>query len=166
MLIFKHQKGNHISIVEHTDPEFHRSKIVIHRGTGFYYAEFSTIEQLQFHADLLGFKYSLKCEEKTERFGLYQLYEMTHSIDDHHTFSKISDIPEDAKPFKALSNGSIVTCYFTNHDKKINIYRPNPNAKEVYKPLELVCHLKHKEIYGSYWVVLEYMMKQVFYVWK
>lgn len=57
-------------------------------------------------------------------------------------FWKLSDIPENAKPFKALSNGSIVNCFFLNNGETIHIYRPNPNAKEVYKPLALKERIK------------------------
>ena len=80
------------------------------------------------------------------------MYSMSHKINDFcgGGFWKLSDLPEGAKPFKALSNGSIVTCYFLNDGKEITIYRPNPNAKEVYQPLELKEHIAHRKIYGTY----------------
>ncbi|MGL5327828.1 MAG: hypothetical protein ACRDD7_01075, partial [Peptostreptococcaceae bacterium] len=36
------------------------------------------------------------------------------------------------KKLKGLSNGSIVDCYAEIKENEIIIYRPNPNAKEVY----------------------------------
>ena len=71
-------------------------------------------------------------------------------IRDGFYFWKIEDLPEGIKPIKALSNGSIVTCYYKT-DKEAVIYRPNPNAKEVYDPLETAEHIAHKKIYGTYW---------------
>lgn len=65
-------------------------------------------------------------------------------------FATVEQLPEGAKPIKALSNGSIVTCYFINDGKTIWIYRPNPNAHDVYKPMDLSDHLAHRRIYGSY----------------
>ena len=73
--------------------------------------------------------------------GEYIEYRLSHSIDDNNSFMKLSDIPNGAKPFKALSNGSIVDCYFLNDGKTIHIYRPNPNAKNVYKPLDTKDHI-------------------------
>lgn len=54
------------------------------------------------------------------------------------------------KSFTGLSNGSLVTCYAAFDDDKntVEIVRPNPNAKEVYKPLETKEHIKYKE---SHW---------------
>ena len=39
------------------------------------------------------------------------------------------------KKVKGLSNGSIVDCYVMVGDEAFVIYRPNPNAKEVYKKM-------------------------------
>jgi predicted Zn-ribbon and HTH transcriptional regulator len=39
------------------------------------------------------------------------------------------------KKFKGLSNGSLVDCYIGIGEDRIDIYRPNPNAKEVYQKL-------------------------------
>lgn len=40
------------------------------------------------------------------------------------------------KKVKGLSNGSIVDCYAEIKENDVIIYRPNPNAKEVYKTME------------------------------
>lgn len=144
----------YISTVTYTDAEYHRSNIIIHRSSMFYFAEFNTMEQLQFFANMLGFTFKLK-EERQQRDhedGLYREYSISHKFVDDITglFWKLSDLPKGVKPFKALSNGSIVTCYFLNDGETITIYRPNPNAKEVYKPLEIQEHIAHKKIYGCY----------------
>lgn len=51
-------------------------------------------------------------------------------------FGKIKELPNGCKPIYAMSNGSMVVCYVHNEGKTITTYRPNPNAKDVYKPLE------------------------------
>lgn len=151
-----YKKRMWISTVEEIDVQYHRSPIIIHEsGVGsFHFAEFETMEQLDFFARMLGFTYEL-VEERNWRNNTnntYREYAISHKINSDYIggFWTLSDIPADAKPFKALSNGSIVTCYFVNDSKEITIYRPNPNAKEVYKPLELKDHIAHKRIYGSY----------------
>lgn len=54
--------------------------------------------------------------------------------------------------FTGLSNGSLVTCYaaFDDNNNTVEILRPNPNAKEVYKPLELKAHIEYKK---NHWVL-------------
>lgn len=144
---------NYITIVEKTNERHHRSHIILHKNWQFYLAEFNDIEQLNFFADMLGFAYTLMEEKRTPDYGTYRQYEMSHQINEplgYGGFWERSQIPAEARPFKATCNGSTVTCYFTNDGKTINIYRPNPNAKEVYKPLELSERIAHRKIYGSY----------------
>lgn len=56
------------------------------------------------------------------------------------------------KKIKALSNGSIVDCYIKrdNRKKTITILRPNPNAKDIYKPLTLNEHIAFQTLHGIY----------------
>lgn len=51
-------------------------------------------------------------------------------------FRKIEELPNGCKPIYSMCNGSTVKCYVHKDGGTITIYRPNPNAKEVYKPLE------------------------------
>lgn len=144
--------GNRMTIVEKTDQDWQRSHIVIHCIQGMYYlAEFKTVEQLDFFTKTLGFEYQAISWRETDRCGIWREYKLSHTIEsDPYPFWKMEDIPENAKPIKALSNGSIVTCYFTNDGEKIRIYRPNPNAHAIYKPLSIEQHIAHQEIYGTY----------------
>jgi hypothetical protein len=48
------------------------------------------------------------------------------------------------KKFKGLSNGSLVDCYIGIGENVIDIYRPNPNAKEVYNKMELSDELNYR----------------------
>ena len=131
---------NYITIVEKTSKRF-RSHVIIYNGF-YHFAEMHTIEQLEKFSNMLGFTYTLEEVSQSEEHGKYRRYSISRTIDDRcGGFWKLSDIPDDAKPFKALSNGSIVDCYFLNDGETIHIYRPNPNAKEVYKPLSLKDHI-------------------------
>lgn len=132
---------NYITIVEKTSKRF-RSHVIIYNGF-YHFAEMHTIEQLEKFSNMLGFTYTLEEVSQSEEHGKYRRYSISRTIDDRcgGGFWKLSDIPDDVKPFKALSNGSIVDCYFLNDGETIHIYRPNPNAKEVYKPLSLEDHI-------------------------
>ena len=77
---------------------------------------------------------------------------MSHRIQNYHDggFWSLDELPEGVRPIKALSNGSIVTCYFLNDGETVTIYRPNPNAKAVYHPMTIQQHVAHVQVYGSY----------------
>ena len=64
-------------------------------------------------------------------------------------FTKKAQLPRGAKPIKALSNGSIVTCYYFRDKYNLFFYRPNPNCKQIYKPLSLKQHIKHIKKHGT-----------------
>ena len=49
------------------------------------------------------------------------------------------------KKFKGLSNGSIVDCYAGIGENIIEIFRPNPNAKEVYQPMTHEEEMKYRK---------------------
>ncbi len=56
------------------------------------------------------------------------------------------DLPQGAKQFIGLENGQYVTCYYADIDGWRIVYKPNPNAKEVYKPNG--DNIKLSEIWG------------------
>lgn len=140
---------SYISTVEKID-ERHRKPIILHKNWHWYFAEFETIEQLDFFAKTLGLSYTLREEKETFNNGIYREYNIDRKIDDDNLFWKLEDIPANAKPIKALSNGRIVTCYYLNDGDTIHFYRPNPNAEDVYKPLPLKSDLEHRKTYGIY----------------
>lgn len=47
-----------------------------------------------------------------------------------------AEVPVHAEPFIGLENGNYVTLYAIRGDNETIIYRPNSNAKEVYRPLD------------------------------
>ncbi len=77
-----------------------------------------------------------------ERFHDAECHKTEHGIFKY--FWSLDEVPANAKPIKLLSNGSIVDGFTRREGDVINVYRPNPNAKEVYKPLELDEHIKHQ----------------------
>ena len=58
-------------------------------------------------------------------------------------FWTMEEIPENAVKYTDLSNGSLVDCYYTSENNVYTVYRPNCNAKEVYKPMELRQHIEY-----------------------
>lgn len=132
---------NYITVVEKTSEQI-RSRVIIYNGF-YHFAEMDTMQQLERFSQMLGFTYTLEEVSHSEKHGKCRRYSISHAIADKcgGGFWKLSDIPANAKTFKALSNGSIVDCYFLNDGETIHIYRPNPNAKEVYKPLSLEDHI-------------------------
>lgn len=63
-----------------------------------------------------------------------------------HGFWNTDTIPEEArcKPFLGLSNGSTTQCYLYNDGNVLHVYRPNPNAKNVYVPLSIKDDIAHR----------------------
>lgn len=143
--------GNKVTFAERTDSFYHRSPIIVHAGGGFYLAEFETAAQFEFFTDTLGVTATPVAYEDTERMGMLRTYELSHTIKDApRYFWAMDELPSGVKPIRALSNGSIVTCYYLTEADTVTIYRPNPNAHAVYHPLTLPQHIAHREIYGLY----------------
>ena len=147
--------NNYITYAEQVDDKYHRSYWIIHNNSisSNIKAEFNNKEQLDMFAKTLGFSYELQDEQDTIWGGKYQRYTMDKNIVEplgYGGFWKLEDLPNGVKPIKALSNGSIVTCYYLTTKDNIEFYRPNPNAKEVYKPLDINEHIAHQRIYGTY----------------
>lgn len=84
---------------------------------------------------------------ETKEKGKIEIYSLDVEIEEK-SFWKLEDIPQGAKKFKGLSNGSYVDCYYIHTEKGSRIFKPNPNAKEVYKPLTLEEHIQYGKIHG------------------
>lgn len=144
--------NNILTTVTKISPQYHRKPFIIHTVDGnFYLAEFETQEQLKFFLDTLGVTIKQEVEKReSELLGVYTRLELSHRIEGDNGFISPDELPQNAKPIKALSNGSIVTCYYLNDGETVKLYRPNPNIKEIYKPLSTEEHIKHVQIYGLY----------------
>lgn len=51
-------------------------------------------------------------------------------------FWDMREIPEKARPVVQLVNGSYVHCYILDDGDNLIVYKPNPNAKDVYVPFD------------------------------
>lgn len=56
-------------------------------------------------------------------------------IDEPLTFWNIEDV-KGMTPYIGLENGEYVVCYYKHYKNGVKIMKPNPNAKNVYTPLE------------------------------
>ena len=65
-------------------------------------------------------------------------------------FTNKKQLPKGAKSIKALSNGSIVKCYYFRDGANLLFYRPNPNYKNIYKPLSLKKHIAYTSKNGTF----------------
>lgn len=79
----------------------------------------------------------------------YGLINLNKQIEDEY-FWKLSDIPnlDECVSYQGLCNGGLVTCYCHATEDKVTLYRPNPNAKQVYNPLPLKAHIEYQRVYG------------------
>ncbi len=80
--------------------------------------------------------------EKIEPNGTIKRFFYTDRSISSSYFYSLDTIPADAKKYTDLCNWSLVDCYYT----KDHIYRPNPNAKNVYIPLSLDDHIAFQNI--------------------
>lgn len=79
-------------------------------------------------------KYGLSMTEHSS-WDTGQKWRLSHNFKNEY-FWKLEDLPKDVKPILAMCNGSLVDCYIQVTDHEIITWRPNPNAKEVYKPYD------------------------------
>ena len=148
---------NEIFIYKKID-EKNRYKIVLWRADEYKYmyhlASFSNVEQLEMFLQRMGVTYTYeKTLNEGDEENEIKIYKTNYAILDARVpFWRLEDLPKNAIKFKALSNGEIVDCYFKKfkRTKTIYIYRPNPNAKEIYNPLPLQEHRAFKLLYGTY----------------
>ena len=139
-------KSCYMTTVERTTTH-HKYPVIIHRDQWYFYS-CDTMRQLDRLVNILGFSYRLSMETKSPNTGIFRRYDLDREFRDKE-FNSREQIPTDAKPIKALSNGSIVKCYFTNDGETITLYRPNPNCKDIYDPLPLDQNIAYTRLYGT-----------------
>ncbi len=158
-------------------PENHRARVIIHDGQ-WHIAEYADMDQLREfaravggfawtldHVDTMEYRRSGSAWVKCEPYKI-ECYTLSHKINGNakchwwpgneffggtwcDSFWTQDEIPAEAFPIVAGSNGSLVRCYATNDGNTINIYRPNPNAKAVYCPLTISSHLAYIRAHGN-----------------
>lgn len=127
-----------IQEVEKVDKEYHmgndKVSIIFNGGAMVTLRTFKTMKELNHFAVTLGFTYNLMVSTMSDRCGRINTYAISHFINDPpNYFWSLAEIPPGAQKVVLTENGQDVTCYFINDGSVINIFRPNCNAKEVYK---------------------------------
>lgn len=112
--------------------------IIVHNGWQWHFSRAKDKEQLNKLCETLGIKYELlKEEENFKEFTTNTVYQSEYFVD-------IENLPKNAQKIKGLSNGSIVDCYFTNEKDILTVYRPNPNCKDIYKPMNIEEYIEYQ----------------------
>ncbi|GGJ57338.1 hypothetical protein [Virgibacillus salexigens] len=107
------------------------------KSSGFQsYTAYKTDKGFQFFLESRNLQLKLVDEIYNENTGMTRIYNVIGEVQEE-SFWHIKDIPQEAIAYKDLSNGSIVACYYLHNINGATIYRPNPNAKEVYDPMPL-----------------------------
>lgn len=85
--------------------------------------------------EILGGKINI-VEQKIDEQGNGFIFMNIDRYINESLFWDMSELPVNANSFIDYANGELVNCYYYQvPDTNItNIYRPNPNAKNVYKP--------------------------------
>jgi hypothetical protein len=78
----------------------------------------------------------------TTEKGTIKVYKIKGKIKEI-SFKSLLELPEGTIKYKDLSNGSLVDCYYRNIDGITEVYRPNPNYKEIYKPMSIEEHINY-----------------------
>ena len=125
-------------------PGMRREKeIIIHEGWEYHMGEIQNKEQLKDFFNFFNIEFTgIHQEIEHETTGKIIYYNLSKNIiNDKKSFWSLEELKERTnnaplKKLKGLSNGSVVDCYAEIKEDEIIIYRPNPNAKEVYQPME------------------------------
>ncbi|MCL6442564.1 MAG: hypothetical protein K6T83_03735 [Alicyclobacillus sp.] len=140
-------QGLSVIVVERPNPSFHGGyKYLVRRHGAQPYAAFRTDRGYELFLERSNVRPELAEDFETPN-GRIWVYDLHGEIEER-SFWNLSEIPLDAKPFKGLSNGYLVDCYYLHTHCGSIIYRPNPNAKQVYNPLPIDEHIEYMRVYG------------------
>lgn len=111
------------------------------RNTGaFGYSAYRHVDGFKYFVKHYGLKIDRNTvqiyDKRTAGYGRIMTFSFIPKDITERYFWKSEDLPNTAKKFIALENGSYVDLYADDHGKAVTIYRPNPNAKDVYKPYD------------------------------
>ncbi len=148
------ERNTYISISERTYTEWdvhpamrRENRIVIHDGWQWVIGCIHNDEQLKEVLKFLEIEITTIHHEVEYKntFGKCVFYNLSKDINNpcgggFWNLKQLEEMSkgEKLKKFKGLSNGALVDCYVGIGKNIVNIYRPNPNAKEVYKPFKSI----------------------------
>ena len=131
-----------------------RERIIMHDNWQWHIGKIRNEQDLQEVLDFLEIELTtVEFEKDWEDEGKTIAYNLSKYINNPYSggfwnMEQLKEVSkgERLKKFKGLSNGSIVDCYIGIDDNTniVNIYRPNPNAKEVYKNMELQDEMNYR----------------------
>lgn len=154
------ESNAYLTVASKVIEQWHRSKVILHQNYQYFLGEYKTLEDFKAFADRIGITFEEIGTEHHE--GYYgrtanggsqwyadpydvTYYKLSHRFQEGEChvhdggrfpyFWSVDEVPLEAKPLVLSSNGSRVIGYFTNADGYVTLYRPNPNAKAVYRPI-------------------------------
>lgn len=133
-------------------PSARREKqIILHDGWNWHIGNIKDKKQLNdflkfFNIELTDIIHEVE-HETTGKIIFYNLSK--NIVDSKSSFWSMDQLKElsngaELKKVKGLSNGSIVDCYAEIKNNEIIIYRPNPNAKEVYNKMSFESEMEYR----------------------
>lgn len=139
---------SHTFVTEITDmTDYERGYTIYIQGGVFCNdATFSNRKQL----DEFLQRYGLSMSEETS-WSTGRKWRLSHNFANKY-FWKLDELPENVKHIYGMCNGSLVDCYVQVTEHEVITWRPNPNAKEVYKPYD-----RNSEQYNAYKQQCEYI---------
>lgn len=121
----------------------YNNPVVLHKNWNFHLGRFPSMEKLKEFMDFAGLTLGELVEKKSwGKAGWYKHWHVEEQLDDAG-FTSLDELPDYAKPFTGLSNGSLVTCYLWNDGEILHIRRPNPNVPAIYNPLPVDEHIAY-----------------------
>lgn len=128
------------------------SHIIIHDGWEWHIGKIHNEKELQEVLKFLEIELTtIEHEVKHNTTGKIIFYNVSKNINNpcDGGFWNIEQLEEMSKgqklkKFKGLSNGSLVDCYVGIGEDRVDIYRPNPNAKNVYQTMEHAEGIKYR----------------------
>lgn len=130
---------SHTFVTEITDTDKEKCAISIKSDLFYNNAVFRSREQLDVFLQRYGLSMSEECSWSGGR-----KWRLSHNFADKY-FWGLDELPDNVKHTYGMCNGSLVDCYIQVTEHEIVMWRPNPNAKEVYKPYD-----RNSEQYKSY----------------
>lgn len=128
----------------------HRSKVILHENWQWYKGEFTAFEHFIKFCEYIGLGFEKVGEEDVQHEGAkVTYYKLNRKFREDKYFWHYEDLPDGVRPIVGHSNGSLVTCFFKDDGETITIFRPNPNAHEVYMPMTTENHIEYMREHGG-----------------
>lgn len=128
-------------------------KIIVHDGWEWHMGCVQNEEELKKMLDFLEIELTtVDHEVEYDTTGKIVFYNLSKNINrpcmgGFWDLEQLEEVFKDkkVKKFKGLSNGSLVDCYAVIGEDIVDIYEPNPNAKNVYVEMEIKDEIKFRK---------------------